>query len=92
MELREQDLDQSPFRQFGDWFQSATDAGLREPNAMSLATVSDKGTPSLRTVLLKVWDANGFVPHLFLHQSLSWRVSSFCIQTGDLTNGLHEEC
>ena len=61
MELREQDLDQSPFRQFGNWFQSATDAGLHEPNAMSLATVSDKGTPSLRTVLLKVWDANGFV-------------------------------
>ncbi len=61
MELREQDLDQSPFRQFENWFQTAADAGLDEPNAMSLATVSDKGTPSLRTVLLKVWDEKGFV-------------------------------
>ncbi len=61
MELREQDLDQSPFRQFENWFQASTDAGLHEPNAMSLATVSDKGAPSLRTVLLKVWDENGFV-------------------------------
>ncbi len=61
MELREQDLDQSPFRQFENWFQEATDAGLHEPNAMSLATVSAKGAPSLRTVLLKVWDEQGFV-------------------------------
>ena len=61
MELCEQDLDQSPFRQFGSWFQEATDAGLNEPNAMSLATVSDKGIPSLRTVLLKLWDEKGFV-------------------------------
>jgi pyridoxamine 5'-phosphate oxidase len=61
MELRVQDLDRSPFRQFENWFQAATDAGLQEPNAMSLATVSEKGTPSLRTVLLKVWDENGFV-------------------------------
>ena len=61
MELREQDLDQSPFLQFENWFQVATDAGLHEPNAMSLATVSVKGPPSIRTVLLKVWDENGFV-------------------------------
>ncbi|HQX54223.1 MAG TPA: pyridoxamine 5'-phosphate oxidase [Planctomycetaceae bacterium] len=61
MELREEELDQNPFRQFENWFQAATDAGLHEPNAMSLATVSDKGAPSLRTVLLKVWDEKGFV-------------------------------
>jgi pyridoxamine 5'-phosphate oxidase len=61
MELHKQDLDQSPFRQFENWFQAATDAGLHEPNAMSLATVSDEGTPSLRTVLLKVRDEKGFV-------------------------------
>ncbi len=61
MELREQDLDQNPFRQFGNWFQGATDSCLHEPNAMSLATVSEKGAPSLRTVLLKIWDEQGFV-------------------------------
>jgi pyridoxamine 5'-phosphate oxidase len=61
MELHKQDLDRNPFRQFENWFQAATKAGLHEPNAMSLATVSAKGTPSLRTVLLKVWDERGFV-------------------------------
>ena len=34
---------------------------ILEPNAMSLATVSSQGQPSLRTVLLKSHDANGFV-------------------------------
>lgn len=61
MELHKQDLDHNPFRQFNNWFQAAADGGLHEPNAMSLATVSKQGTPSLRTVLLKVWDENGFV-------------------------------
>jgi pyridoxamine 5'-phosphate oxidase len=61
MELHLEDLDQNPFHQFENWFQAAADAGLHEPNAMSLATVSASGTPSLRTVLLKVWDEKGFV-------------------------------
>ena len=61
MELREQDLDQSPFRQFENWFQAATDAGLHEPNAMSLATVGADGRPLARTVLLKGLDTRGFV-------------------------------
>ena len=34
---------------------------LREPSAMSLATVDDQGRPSVRTVLLKSFDARGFV-------------------------------
>lgn len=61
MELHKQDLDHNPFRQFENWFQAAAEVGLHEPNAMSLATVSEQGIPSLRTVLLKVWDENGFV-------------------------------
>ena len=61
MELHLEDLDKNPFRQFEKWFQEASGAGLHEPNAMSLATVSKDGCPSLRTVLLKLWDENGFV-------------------------------
>ncbi len=61
MKLDRQDLHSSPFRQFENWFQTATEAGLHEPNAMSLATASATGTPSVRTVLLKVWDEGGFV-------------------------------
>jgi pyridoxamine 5'-phosphate oxidase len=59
--LREEELNQDAFEQFGLWFRDASEAGLLEPNAMSLATVSAEGRPSLRTVLLKHWDERGFV-------------------------------
>ncbi len=39
----------------------ACEANIREPNAMSLATVSPEGKPSIRTVLLKIFDHRGFV-------------------------------
>ncbi len=54
-------LDPDPIRQFQRWYQQAMDARLPEPNAMSLATVDAVGQPSLRTVLLKLYDADGFV-------------------------------
>lgn len=54
-------LDEDPLRQFERWYQDAIDVQLPEPNAMSLATVSADGQPSLRTVLLKLYDARGFV-------------------------------
>ena len=54
-------LDPDPVLQFQHWYQQAIDARLPEPNAMSLATVNADGQPSLRTVLLKLYDADGFV-------------------------------
>ena len=51
----------SPFEQFELWFRQAQQAQLAEPNAMSLATASDRAVPALRTVLLKYFDDNGFV-------------------------------
>ena len=54
-------LDSNPFRQFEVWFKQAFGAGIVEPNAMSLTTVSAEGKPSLRTVLLKEYDEEGFV-------------------------------
>jgi pyridoxamine 5'-phosphate oxidase len=59
--LRREDLDADPMVQFGHWFQQAIELDLHEPNAMSLATVDAAGRPLLRTVLLKYFDANGFV-------------------------------
>ncbi len=50
-----------PYQQFERWLHQACSAKLSEPNAMSLATVSPTGTPSLRTVLLKYFDRDGFV-------------------------------
>jgi len=55
------DLDPDPVVQFGRWFDAAVRAGLPEPNAMTLATATAAGRPSARVVLLKGFDARGFV-------------------------------
>lgn len=47
--------------QFQHWFTEAQAAEVLDPNAMSIATVAADGQPSLRTVLLKYFDATGFV-------------------------------
>jgi pyridoxamine 5'-phosphate oxidase len=54
------ELDADPIRQFQAWLKEAHDAGLIEPNAMTLATVDASGRPWTRTVLLKACDARGF--------------------------------
>src|ERR1700734_1176240 len=53
-------LTADPFSQFSRWFADAADAGLPEPNAMVLATVSGSGQPRARTVLLKKHSEAGF--------------------------------
>ncbi len=59
--LDEDNSAENPFKQFEIWFKQAQEADLLEPNAMSLATVDTQGQPSLRTVLLKQFDTEGFV-------------------------------
>jgi pyridoxamine 5'-phosphate oxidase len=54
-------LTPDPFGLFERWFDEACRAELPEPNAMSLATVGADGQPTLRTVLLKLFDRQGFV-------------------------------
>jgi len=54
-------LDPDPIRQFGLWMDAAVDAGVPQPNAMTLATADAQGRPSARAVLLKGYDASGFV-------------------------------
>lgn len=60
-------LDKNPFKQFETWFQEATAGEVLEPNAMQIATVSNSGRPSLRTVLLKAFDEQGFVFYTNYH-------------------------
>jgi pyridoxamine 5'-phosphate oxidase len=55
------DLNQNPFMQFETWFNEAINAKVTEPNAFSLATVGLDMIPSIRTVLLKIFDEKGFV-------------------------------
>lgn len=59
--LEMDDLKINPFLQFEDWFKEVLSAKIHEPNAMSLATATAAGQPSLRTVLLKYFDHKGFV-------------------------------
>jgi pyridoxamine 5'-phosphate oxidase len=60
--LNEADLAPEPIAQFGIWFQEALACpAIAEANAMVLATVSPKGQPHARFVLLKGFDAKGFV-------------------------------
>jgi len=59
--LNENDVDPDPIRQFERWLHEAIKAELREPTAMTLATVDASGRPDARIVLLKGVDARGFV-------------------------------
>jgi pyridoxamine 5'-phosphate oxidase len=59
--LEKQDLCINPILQFELWFNQALAAELLEPNAFTLATVGLNMTPSIRTVLLKYYDKNGFI-------------------------------
>lgn len=59
--LDESDADPDPIEQFRKWFDEALAADLHEPNAMTLATATPDGKPSARVVLLKGFDARGFV-------------------------------
>jgi pyridoxamine 5'-phosphate oxidase len=50
-----------PFVMFRNWFAEAQQSEPSDPNAMTLATCSPAGCPASRIVLLKDWDAAGFV-------------------------------
>ena len=52
---------EEPFALFGEWFAEAVKAEPNDPNAMSLATVDADGLPDVRMVLMKGYDADGFV-------------------------------
>ena len=59
--LRRRDLDSNPIKQFGNWFTAAIEAGIRDVNALTLATAGRDGKTSARVVLLKGFDQDGFV-------------------------------
>ena len=56
-----EELESDPIVQFEKWFREAWDENYPMPHAMSLATASAEGLPTVRTVLLKGYDPHGFV-------------------------------
>ena len=59
--LHRKDLKDCPVDQFKFWLQQAVDAELKDPTAMTVATVGANGQPSQRIVLLKDVSTEGFV-------------------------------
>jgi pyridoxamine 5'-phosphate oxidase len=53
--------DNDPIGLFQDWLKEALDSGMKEPTAMTLATVDAGGAPDARMLLLKGCDERGFV-------------------------------
>ena len=58
--LDQADVLPDPVAQFQQWFDAALSAGVHEPNAMNLATISPEGRPQGRIVLVKGIDSRGF--------------------------------
>ena len=59
--LDESAVDPDPFVQFGEWMNDALAADIRDPTAMTLATVGEDGRPDARVVLLKYYGPDGFL-------------------------------
>ena len=59
--LDEEKINKNPFIQFSIWMEEAINSGLIDPSAMILATADKNAVPSVRVVLLKALDDEGFV-------------------------------
>ena len=59
--LSSEDLSPSPVDQFAAWLEYAREKEISDTTAMSLATADKDGMPTVRTVLLKSFDSDGFV-------------------------------
>jgi pyridoxamine 5'-phosphate oxidase len=55
------DLDPSPFVQWHRWYDQAAEAGVAEPNAMTVSTVDSDGLPDGRVVLARSIDDRGLI-------------------------------
>jgi pyridoxamine 5'-phosphate oxidase len=75
--LLETEVAEHPFSQFQLWLQQAIAAELPEPNAMTLATLTEEGKPMARMVLLKGLDERGFVFFTNYHSQKSQHLSAF---------------
>ncbi len=66
----------NPIDLFGQWFNEAKKTEINDPNALSLATVGKNGIPSVRMVLLKDFNRDGFVFYTNLNSRKSEEIKS----------------
>ena len=69
------DLD-NPIDLFGEWFKEAKKNEINDPNALALATACKTGIPSVRMVLLKDFNNDGFVFYTNLNSQKSNEIKS----------------
>lgn len=69
------DLD-NPFKLFSTWMEEAIKNEINDPNALALATASKTGIPSVRMVLLKDFNNDGFVFYTNLNSQKSNEIKS----------------
>ena len=60
-EILIEEEDQDPFKVFSNWYKSAIQNEINDPEAMNVATVSSNMQPSSRMILLKAYDETGFI-------------------------------
>ena len=75
-QLTRESLLDDPFAQFDLWMNQAIESQVQDPTAMSIATVNDQGQPSQRMVLLKHFDACGFVFYTNLESRKAQEISA----------------
>ena len=67
---------ENPIELFNEWFNEAKKTEINDPNALALATSSKDGAPSVRIVLLKGFNQNGFVIYTNLDSKKSIDIKS----------------
>ena len=76
-ELHKDNLHSDPIEQFGIWLNQAIESKVStDPTAMNVATVDEHGMPSQRIVLLKEYDAKGFVFYTNLESNKAKQIAA----------------
>ena len=74
--LSELEVNSNPISQFSSWWDDAVQSEIDEVNAMTLSTITNEGRPSSRIVLLKGFDAKGFIFFSNYNSSKAQQISS----------------
>ncbi|MCK7595733.1 pyridoxamine 5'-phosphate oxidase [Microbulbifer sp. CAU 1566] len=74
--LERGDLADDPMSQFNAWLEEAVRADISDPSAVCLSTADASGQPSQRIVLLKGFDARGFVFYTNLKSQKAWDITA----------------
>ena len=67
---------ENPLELFGEWFNKAKKSEINDPNALALGTSTKDGVPTVRMVLLKDFNENGFVFYTNLNSKKSEDIKS----------------